>query len=1091
MSTRPSEGRGRTPVPARTVPMTAGQREIWAESHWEDASALVIAFGLRLHGPLDTAALGSALEETVARHESLRTGFTSGGGDVTAFVRDAVSVPLPMTDLSGRPDHASGVSTRQCRQLLRDTGADPIPLSEPPLLRARLFRFSGHDHLLILRVHHAVFDGWSTGVLLRDLDRFYRARENGGPGARTLLPDPAEKPSVETPDEVPGARPFSARLTYWRRHLDGAEPPELTDDRPVSGAATHSAAEHLDRTTVEHLTALAERHRATAYVIGLTAFTAFLHRYTGQEDLTIGAPMSGRHHPGTHHRVGLYATVAALRVSTAGDPEFTELLRRVRRTVLGALDHSPIPYDAVLSELWPDRPRGRDPLRRVLFSDTGITRRPRLAELDIEPVEAEPTAMREDVHAFLEPHPDGTATVRVRLSGRLYSPERARRMVGHFALVLRSAALNPGLRVSELPLIDEPERNRLAALSHGPVAPSPAPPDAVAQFTEQAGARPDHPAIRFRGTTTTYAELDDRVVRTAAVLREHGVRPGTVVALDLERSPELICAMLAVMRAGAAYLPLDRSHPAARRAYQLADAGAELLVTDGPPDPPLTHRVRRVLTLPLPRTGPPPEPDSTPLNGLAYLMHTSGSTGRPKAVMVGHGSLANLCAFRRRLRRPGPQDTVLQYAAATFDVSASDIFPTLAAGATLCLADEAERLSPPALAALMRAEQVTVTNLPLTLMQLLRGTDLPSLRLAQVGGARCSGELVAAWSTRKRRFVHEYGPTEATVVTHTHEVPFDAPVASPPIGLPVDGSRAYVLDRYGVHAPVGVVGELHLAGATLSLGYWNRPALTAERFVPDPFGPAGARMYRTGDLAAYRADGSVDFHGRVDRQLKVHGIRLEAGEVEAALLQHPQVRAATVCLRPDADGREVLAAFLVGEDLPVEAELRGVLTRTLPPQFVPRVFVRLPQLPMKASGKVDHSRLPSTVDSGRAATSDGAALTEQEQEVADTVAHVLGRPAGREDDLFDLGATSFDVVRLLALLEERLGATLDVATLLALPTVAGIAAGVQRCAAPSEPGPDDEELLELIEALTSEEAMELLDRREWPPLKRGVDEDDR
>lgn len=1072
--------------------MTPGQREIWAESHWEDASALVIAFGLRLRGPLDTAALGSALEETVARHDALRTGFAAGGGDVTAFVRDAVGVPLPVTDLSDRADHASGMSARQCRQLLRDTGADPIPLTEPPLLRARLFRFSGHDHLLLLRVHHAVFDGWSTGVLLRDLERFYEAYKDGGSGARPFPPPPVEESSAEAVDEVLGARPFSARLAYWRQHLDGAEPPELTDDRPTSGAATHSATEHLDRTTVERLTALAERHGATAYTIGLTAFTAFLHRSTGQDDLTIGTPVAGRHHPGTHHRVGLYATVAALRMSAAGDPEFTELLRRVQRTVLGALDHSPIPYDVVLGELWPDRPRGRDPLRRVLFSDTGITRRPRLADLDIEPVEAQPTAMREDIHASLEPHSDGTTTVRVRLTGRLYSPERARQMAGRFAHVLRSAALDPGLRVSALPLIDEPEQNRLAALSHGPAAPSPAPPDTIAQFTEQARARPEHPAIRFRGTTTTYAELVDRVARTAAVLHEHGVRPGAVVAVELERSPELVCAMLAVMWVGAAYLPLDRSHPADRRAYQLADAGVELLVTDVPTDPQLTHRVPRVLTLPLPRNGtPPPKPEPAPLDGVAYLMHTSGSTGRPKAVMVGHGSLANLCAFRRRLHRPGPQDTVLQYAAATFDVSASDVFPTLAAGATLCLADEAERLSPPALTALMRAEQVTVTNLPLTLMQLLRGTDLPSLRLAQVGGAQCSADLVAAWNTPERRFVHEYGPTEATVITHTHEVPFDTPVAPPPIGLPVDGSRAYVLDRYGSHAPVGVIGELYLAGATLSLGYWNRPALTAERFVPDRFGPAGARMYRTGDLAAYRADGSVDFHGRADRQLKVHGIRLEAGEVEAALLQHPKVRTATVCLRPDAGGREVLVAFLVGEDLPEEVELRDLLTRTLPPQFVPRVFVDLPRLPVNAGGKVDHSRLPATVGSGKDGTSDGAVLTAREQEVADTVAHVLGRPTGRDDDLFDLGATSFDVVRLLTLLQERFGVALDVAALLVLPTVAGIAAAMQRCVGDPGSEPDDEELLERIEALTSEEAMELLDRREWPPRKRDVHEDDR
>jgi amino acid adenylation domain-containing protein len=1037
---RPADGR---------LPLSFAQERLWFLHRLDPASpAYNEQAAFRLTGRLDVAALRWSLDEIVRRHESLRTVFDEDEGQPFQTVLPAAPLGLPGVDLSRLPGPAAGA---EARRLAAEQTFRPFDLARGPLARALLFRLGGEDHALVFAFHHIVFDGWSAGVLARELEALYAARIAG---RASPLP-PLE---IQVPDFAVWQRGWlqgealARQLDYWRQRLAGIEPLELPADRPrpaVFRARGGSQPLVLPESVARAVRDLARREGATPFMVLLAVFQALLRRHAdpGEErpDAPVGSMIANRNRAETEGLIGFFVNVLVLRADLSGDPGFRELLRRVREVALGAYAHQDLPFERLVGELQPERDLARNPLFEAGFQVVNVPGAgPALPGLEVGPFPLGERGAKLDINLSLSESREGIAGL-LDYDADRFDRTTAARLLGHFERLLRAALAAPDRRLSELPLLT-PEEEHQALAEWNDTRPTGEPAPFLERFEAHAARDPGAPALLGEGGAVSYGELDRRAEDLAGWLRGRGAGAEKVVGIALEASAEAVVAILAVWKVGAAYVPLDPSYPEERLAFYRADSGAEIVVGEAGAGAPLSRSGGSAAG-----RGDGGEGD------LAYLLYTSGSTGEPKGVEITHRGFAHLIDSQIRTLRLGPGQRLLQFAALAFDASAAEIGAALGSGAALVLRGPESRLPGEGMARLLAEQRVTAAVLTPSALAALPAADLPAFDTLAVAGEVCSPDLPARWVAPGRRFLNLYGPTEATVQATGGEI---RPGEAPTLGRPIPAARAYVVDARLRSLPAGVPGELALAGSGLARGYRGRPALTAARFVPDPWGKPGGRLYRTGDRVRLLADGRLDFLGRLDQQVKVRGIRVELGEIESRLLGDPRVRQAAVLLVEDRAVGPRLAAFVVAPEGGIDEDgLRRLLRRGLPEALIPSSFVFLQELPRTPGGKLDRRALPRLAPAlGEGRRGYIPPRTPVEEVLAGIWSELLGvGQVGAGDDFFALSGHSLLATQVAHRIRQVFGMDLPLRRLFERTTLAELALEIER--AGGRPGAAAEETI--------------------------------
>jgi amino acid adenylation domain-containing protein len=1032
------------PLPCRgALPLSFAQQRLWLLDRLEPGGATYnTPFAARLAGPLDAAALARSLAEVVRRHEALRTSFVATDGVPRQEIAAEADFTLATTDLGAL---LSAEREAEVIRRVREEGRRPFDLARGPLFRASLLRLAPELHVLLVVMHHIVSDGWSLGVLTRELEALYPAFAAGRPSPLPALP-------VQVADHARWQRAWlsgevlAAQVAHWRRHLEGAPAAlELPTDFPRPATPSHRGATHrflLPRALATELGAFSRREGATLFMTLLAAFQVLLQRWSGQDDVVVGSPIAGRTRVETDGLIGFFVNTLVLRGDLSDDPPFRVLVARAREATLGAYAHQDVPFEKLVEELAPARDPARSPLfQAMLILQNAPPAARALGGAALTPLAVDTGTAKFDLTLAISPDDAGLAGL-FEYATDLFAPATVARMAGHLAVLLQAAVADPDRRVAELPLLTPAERTLLVETwaDGGPALGG----DRLAHelFAAQAARTPDAVAVSGSGQQLTYAALAARAAGLSARLRAAGVGPGALVGLCVERSPGMVVALLGILAAGAAYVPLDPAYPRDRLAHVIADAALAVIVTEPALAAALPAQGAALLWLDGDAPAAPPPPPRRPWPGdRAYVIYTSGSTGRPKGVAISHRALVSFLDAMRA--RPGltAADRILAVTSLSFDIAGLELMLPLVVGARVEIADRAAVADGAALCGLLASAGITVLQATPSTWRLLLdagwagGEGLTAL----VGGEAVPRDLVDALAARAASVWNLYGPTETTIWSCVH--PLSAGGGSVPIGRPIPGTRALVLDGGLAPVPAGVLGELYLGGAGLATGYLGRPGLTAERFVPDPF-RAGERLYRTGDRCRWGDDGVLFFVGRLDRQIKLRGFRIELGEIEAALAEHPGVREAAVALREDGDAR--LVAYTVGPASP--AELRAFLEARLPKPMVPAVFVALPGLPRTPNGKLDRRALPAPDGAARPTAEAFVGPRGPVEEVlAGIWAEVLGLPrAGVRDDFFALGGHSLLAMRVLDGVEKQLGVALPALALFQAPTVEALAAVVEQ-----------------------------------------------
>ncbi|GGS27588.1 non-ribosomal peptide synthetase [Actinokineospora fastidiosa] len=1022
--------------PAR-LPLSAAQRRLWLLQQWETGSpAYNFPLSLRLRGPLHVPAFRAAIRDVVGRHEALRTRIAVHEGVPYQHIVPAADAD-PAFELAQVGDLAAFVQERVDR---------PFDLAAELPIRVCVGRIGPDDHVVVVLLHHITTDEWSDLPFLRDLDHAYTARSAGRAPQWTPLPlqyadytlwqhrllgDPADPTSLA-----------ARQLDFWHRSLDGApEDLELPADRGRPAHPTFTGGEVDFALSATRLRQVAADTGASMFMVLHAAVAALLHRLGAGADIPLGAPVAGRTDAAFDDLIGFFVNTLVLRADVSGDPAFTELVGRVRETALAALENQDVPFEAVVEKVNPVRSPARNPLFQVMVgyharSGDGV----RLGGMRAEWVEHETRAAKFDlVFSFTDHLDTDSLHCRLEFARDRFDPATAARLAERLRGLLDAAAADPTVRVSALDVVTDAEHKQVVDLFNATdrAVPAQTLPELFARCVADGPAKT---AVVDGSGVTDYATLDAESDRIAALLAADGVGEGAVVAIAVPRSARMVATVLAVLKLGAAYLPLDLAHPADRIAYLLTDSGAAAMVATAAeavrvPD---VDGVRRVLVDEVP-DAPAPEYPALTLEHPAYVIYTSGSTGRPKGVVVPHDGIASLAATAIDRMRLTPDSRVLQFASVGFDVAVFELTMALTVGGALVFCPADARVAGPALTDFLAAQRITHMILPPSLVAALpQDCELPAGSTVLVGTEVVPPSVMERWAG-KVNILCAYGLTEATVNSTLWQAE-PGWTGAIPIGVPDPNTRCYILDEYLRPVPPGVVGELYVGGRGLALGYLGKPGMTASRFVPSPFGPAGARMYRTGDRARWRADGNIDFLGRVDDQVKVRGFRVELGEIEAVLADDPAVRQAIVV--PDRDGDIVrLAAYVVPDDgaAPDPAALRARVAGSLPEYMVPAVVIVLDgPAPLTPNGKLDKRRLPKP-DFAALAGADAPATPEQEA-LAALFAEVLGLPrVGVRDGFFDLGGHSMAAMRLLGRVRAVLGVDLSIRDVFDAPSVAALA----------------------------------------------------
>jgi len=1022
------------------LPLSFAQQRLWfIEQLGNLGSTYHIPGRMRLRGALDREALVRALDRLVARHEALRTTFSVRGGEPEQRIAPESSrFHLLEHDLAGEAGEA-------LERVMAEEATAPFDLERGPLIRGRLVRLAEDDHVLLLTMHHIVSDGWSMGVLNHELGVLYGAFREGRPDPLPALPiqyaDYAAWQRRWVRDRV-----LEAQAGYWTKTLAGApELLELPTDHPRPSRQDHLGASVrlvLDEALTAGLKTLSRRHGTTLFMTLLAGWATALGRLSGQDDVVVGMPTANRGRREIEELIGFFVNTLALRVDLSGQPTVAEVLGRVKARALEAQQNQDIPFEQVVDLVQPARSLSHTPLFQVVFSwldgPRGGVELPGLRLGGVQA--AEQTTAKFDLSLALG-EVDGRIAGGLIYATSLYARETVERQLGYLRRVLEQMAADETLTVDRLELLPEAERRLVVEEWNATGRPYPAGVCVHQLFQAQAARTPGAVALSWRGERLTYAELEARANRLANALRRRGVGPEVRVGICLPRTPELVAAMLGVLAAGGAYVPLDPAYPQERLGWMLQDAAVALVITDST----LADRLPEgatALLLDRERDAIAAESADAPESGvlpgnLSHVIFTSGSTGRPKGVMIRHSSVVVLLHWLRETITDEERSSVLFSTSINFDVSVAEVFGTLSWGGKLVLVENALEL------ATLGEEVVHVSMVPSAAEELLRGGGIPPcVKTLNLGGEALPNALAQGLYAlgTVEKVGNLYGPTEDTTYSTYYVVPRGADPML--VGTPVANTRAYVVDARLQPVPVGVVGELYLTGDGLSRGYASGPGMTAERFVPCPFGPPGARMYRVMDRVRRRADGEIEYLGRIDFQVKVRGFRIELGEIEARLAEHPGVRAPVVHVREDAPGdRRLVAYYLADEPVAVDA-LKAHLADRLPGYMVPAAYVWMEAYPQTPNGKVDRKALPAPEGDAYARGGYEAPRGEIEQALAEIWSEVLGvERVGRRDDFFELGGHSLLIVKLVERMRRR-GLHAEVGTLFTTPVLAELAEAV-------------------------------------------------
>ena len=1003
------------------LPLSFAQQRLWFLDQLVPNSPLYnVPVAARLKGQLHVAALEQSLNEIIRRHEVLRTTFTSVEDQPAQIIAPTLSLTLPVVDLSTLSEHAREAETqlyamKEARQ--------PFDLAVGPLMRATMLRLGQEEHALLLTMHHIVSDGWSLGVLIRELVTLYEAFSLGQPSQLPELP-------IQYADFAQWQRAYLCgnvlewQLSYWKQKLEGAPTVlELPTDRPrpaIQSFRGTALSFVLTNELTRALKALSRREGVTLFMTLLAAFQVLLHRYTGREDMVIGSPIAGRTRAETEGLIGFFVNTLVLRTDLSGNPTFQELLGRVRKVTLEAYEHQDLPFEKLVEELQPERSLSHTPLVQVMFAlQNASVPIVKLPGLTLCPLEVDRGTTKFDLTLIMEEVGDGLVAS-LEYNTDLFEAATIARLAGHCQQLLAGVVADPDQHVSDLPLLTPQEYQQTVYDWNATSCPYPQEVSLPELFEAQVARTPEVVAVEYEGECLTYHELNQRANQLAHYLQRLGVGPEACVGIYLERSLELIVALLGVLKAGGAYLPLDTSYPAERLSFMLQDAQVNVLLTERTLRDHLPMYGGRLVCLESAAEEIMCESVKNVVSGvdasnLAYVIYTSGSTGRPKGVPVTHHAV-NRLVFNTNYIQLGPTDRVAQASNASFDAATFELWGALLLGGRLVIITKDVVLSPHDFVAQMREQRISALFLTTALFNQI-SKEFPeafhSVNHVLFGGEAVDPRWVREVLTHcpPERLLHVYGPTESTTFTTWHlvkDVSEDATTV--PIGKPISNTQVYVLDRRMHPVPVGVPGELYIGGEGLARGYLNRPELTAEKFIPNPFGnEPGARLYKTGDVARYLADGTIEFLGRIDHQVKIRGFRIELGEIETVLGQHPAVREVVALAREDAPGDRRLVAYLVPHQgqVPSAVGLRCFLQERLPDYMLPTAFVVLEALPLTANGKVDRQALPPQMARPTPDTAYVAPCSPAEQALAEIWSQVLQLDrVGVHDNFFEVGGDS-------------------------------------------------------------------------------------
>lgn len=1022
------------------LPLSHAQQRLWFITQLEENSTQYnIPEALRLHGELDCEALERAINAIVARHEILRTRFTEVDGEPVQIIEPELQIALSMEDCSALNEAAQ---EEKIVEAARNELSQSFNLTTGPLLRVKLLKLGDQEYVLFRTFHHIVSDGWSHGIFTRELMVLYEAFREGR--ENTLEPLPLQYADFALwQREFLDEEAVERELEYWKQKLNGI-PEQLTlaHDRPRPPRQTFAA--ELSQATMPAETVTALRHlgqarQATLYMTLLAVFALLLRRYSGQDDIVVGSPVANRQDSRLEQLIGLFVNSLVMRMQIHKEETFLEFLAGVRQSALEAYLHQDVPFEKLVEELSPQRSLNVTPIFQVLFAmQNAPVSVHRLQNLAFEPVRGGHSTVRTDLEVHAYEH-SGQITFYWLYKRDLFDRWRIEQMSRHYVRMLELVLANPDWPVHQFDPLTAAEKHQILVEWNSKSAPC-GPERAIAQLFQQHVLRaPDAPALTFAGQSMTYAELHGRSNQLGNYLNELGVGPEVRVGACFERGPEMVIALLAIMKAGGTYVPLDPDFPADRLTYMAQDAACRVVLAENKSRTIVPQEVQVVAIdehqekIACASTDTPQY--SAGPNNAAYVIYTSGSTGRPKGVVIEHRNVLHMVHAQREAFGVRETDTVLQFFSFSFDVSVFATLMALCAGARLVLGSREELLPGPGLLRLLESEEVTVGVLPPVVLDHLPEARLPKLRQIIVGGEPWSEDLLKTWG-KGRRFFNSYGPTETTVQATVGEC--RAGEGKPSIGRPILNARIYLLDDERKPVPTGVAGELYIGGNGVGRGYLDH-ALTAERFVLDPFSEqADARMYRTGDWALWLPDGRINLLGRKDEQVKIRGHRVELGEIESVLSQHPAVLQSAVLVRK-SDGHEArLVAYVVPNpgQTAATAELRSHLKNKLPDYMVPAQFVPLAELPLNSSGKVDRQALPD-VEAG--AGEGRAPRTPEEEVLCQIFAEVLGlERVSIDDNFFDSGGHSLMATRLASRVRSMLGVELPLRTLFESPTVAGL-----------------------------------------------------
>jgi amino acid adenylation domain-containing protein len=1035
---------------AQPLPLSFAQQRLRFLDQLEPGNSFYnLSSAVNIRGPLDVRALAASLWEIIRRHEALRTSFPVVDGQPVQKIEPHARPDLPLTDLSILPEMEREAAAQR---LAQEEAQRPFDLTIGPLLRLLLLRFSAQEHVLLLSMHHIISDGWSIGVLVREVAALYAAFIEGEDSPLPELLVQYADYAVWQREWLQGAA-LDAQLAYWKQQLaDAPTLLELPASRPRPAVLTFRGASEpfeLSREMLERLKDLSRREGATLFMTLLAVFEVLLWRYTGETDILVGTPLANRTRAETEPLIGFFVNTLVLRTDLSGNPGFRQLVGRVREVCLSGYAHQEVPFEKVVEAVQPVRSLSHTPLFQVMFA---LQNAPlpalELKGLTLVAAEIINDTSRFDVTLSLEEHAEGLSGS-LEFNSDLFDALTMKRMLGHYRRLLEAVAENDDALISDLPLLTEAEHQQLlcewneTAVLHAPQM------LAHELFEQQAERTPHAPALIVGGEPLTYLELNRRANQLAHYLRGFGVGPEIPVCICLEPSFEMIVGILAVVKAGGAYVPLDSTSPAGRLAFMLRDSRAPVLLTRESLSKAFAQSGAKMVLMDTDQHEIMVQSVENPhrrmtAGNLAYVIYTSGSTGRPKGVAITHGSLFNLITWYAAAYRLTTEDRTTQLAGIGFDATVLEIWPALTTGLSLYLPDRETRLSPERLRDWLVAERITVCFVPTPAAELMLALEWPpetALRVMQVGG-----DTLHHFPHPSLGFQvsNNYGPTENTVIVSYQIVrPQTEAGALPSIGRPVDNVQVYLLDQRMQPVPVGVPGELHVGGAQLARGYLYQPQSTAEKFIPNPFSEEpGTRLYKSGDRARYLPDGNLEFLGRLDQQVKIRGHRIEPGEIEAALGAHPQVREnAVICRDDERDEKRLVAYVVFREGRPTINELRDMLMEKLPEYMVPSAFVFLDQLPLNVNGKLDRDALPRPdVSRPELASVYLAPVTELERNISGIWQEALGlEQIGMQDNFFDLGGHSLMIVQVQEKLRETLKREIAIVELFKYPTISALA----------------------------------------------------